>query len=456
MARSREKMEKTNQAAPRGYFFVENLGCAKNQVDAESIVASLESQSWARTESADTADMIIVNSCGFVEEARKESIDVTLSFRQLYPGKRIVLAGCLTELRGAQLAEIMPEIDGVFGNRAPSRITEIVDDVLAGKRPVFLPEEYENTPQGSPELSMKGSAYLKIAEGCDNRCSYCSIPLIRGGLRSRPAEAIVDDAARLIGSGVREINVIAQDLGSYGHDLGARRLPELLRSILEIPGSYWLRLLYIHPDRFPMDILDICKHDPRLLPYFDIPVQHGSARILKLMGRSGDGTGYTALAQHIREELPDAVLRSTFLIGFPGETRRDFGLLRELQDKAKFDWLGAFSYSREEGTVAYGAGILPAITHRIARPLVKRRVDEVQSVQREISETMVKRFVGRTVDVLIEERIEGEELFLGRMYAQAPDVDGLVVVHGDDFAVGTFVECRIIKANGIDLEATPV
>ena len=449
-------MEKINQAAPSGYFFVENLGCAKNQVDAESIVASLESESWIRADTAETADLIIVNSCGFVEEARKESIDVTLSFRHLYPGKRIVLAGCLTELRGKELGELMPEIDGVFGNRSPSRINEIVDDVLDGKRPIFLPEEYEEAPQGAPELSMKGSAYLKIAEGCDNRCSYCSIPLIRGGLRSRAATAIVDDAARMIGSGVREINVIAQDLGSYGLDRGARSLPDLLRGILRIPGSYWIRLLYIHPDRFPMEILDICRDDPRLLPYFDIPVQHGSRRILEMMGRSGDGAEYTKLVEHMRRELPDAVVRSTFLVGFPGETRRDFELLREFQDLARFDWLGAFSYSREEGTAAYGSGILPAIRHRIAKASVKRRVEEVQSAQREIGESMVRRFVGRTLDVLIEERIEGEELFIGRMYAQAPDVDGLVVVHGDDLAPGTFVKCRIVKANGIDLEATPV
>ncbi len=446
-------MDRTDYAATRGSFFIENLGCAKNQVDAETIVVALESESWTRADSAETADMIIVNSCGFVEVARKESIDVTLSFRQLYPGKRIVLAGCLSQRSGTELNELLPEIDGVFGNRAPSRITEMVGDVLDGKRPIFLPEEYETTSQGPPQLSMKGSAYLKIAEGCDNRCSYCSIPLIRGGLRSRTVSTIVADATRLVESGVREINVIAQDLGSYGLDLGSRNLAGLLRSILEIPGHYWVRMLYIHPDRFPMELLDICKEDSRLLPYFDIPVQHGSKRILGLMGRSGDAGEYSALVEHISETLPNAVVRSTFLVGFPGETRHDFELLRDFQQQAMFDWLGAFSYSREEGTAAFGSGIMPVIAHRIARPAVKRRIQSIQEIQREISENLVKRFVGKTLDVLIEEKIEGEELYLGRIYAQAPEVDGLVVLHGDHFDTGSFVKCRIIKANGIDLEA---
>ena len=444
----------TNHAAPA--FYVENLGCAKNQVDAETIIVALEDASCRRVEEAGEADIIIVNTCGFIEDARQESIDVTLSFRQLYPGKRIIVAGCLSQRNGSELATLLPEVDGIFGNRAPSRIGEIVDDVLDGRRRVFLPELYENAPQRDPELSTKGSAYLKVAEGCDNRCSYCSIPLIRGGLRSRPVDEVADDASRLLATGTVEINLIAQDLGSYGMDLGGAALPRLLRRLLEIPGEYWLRMLYIHPDRFPREVLDICREDPRLIPYFDIPVQHASRRLLSRMGRTGDADTYVALVETLRAEAPDAVIRTTLLAGFPGESSSDFRELLSFQRRASFDWLGAFSYSREKGTGAYLAGFIPPLAYRLKKPVVEGRVRTIREAQTPISEGRMAGFVGRELDVLIEERIKEEELYFGRIYAQAPEVDGLTVVHGDDLEEGRFCRCRIVKANGIDLEAVPL
>jgi ribosomal protein S12 methylthiotransferase len=436
-------------------FYIENLGCAKNQVDAETIIAALEARSHKVTRDPAQAQLIIVNTCGFLEEARRESIEVTLDLRNRFPQKRILLAGCFAQRDGLALARMLPEIDGVFGNRALGRISEVVDSLSEGERPVLLPEGYESGCQGAPVLSYPGSAYLKIAEGCDNRCSYCAIPLIRGRLRSRTPEEINADALRFIESGVAEINLIAQDLGSYGNDLTGANLPDLITSILEIPGRYWLRMLYIHPDKFPAELLDICRSDERLLPYFDIPLQHASRRILKTMGRKGDALTYGRLIEKIRKALPDAVVRTTFLVGFPGETERDLAELLKFQEDVQFDWLGAFRYSREKGTPAAAYGLVPRIAYRMKKPLVNRRLDRVLEAQQRITGSRIKRYVDRSFEVLIEERIKGEQLYLGRIYAQAPEVDGLTVVRAENLSPGTFVRCRMVKANGIDLEAVP-
>ena len=420
------------------------------------MIAALEARSMTRAAGAEEADLIIVNTCGFLEEARQESIDVILEFKAQYPGKRIIAAGCLSQRDGAQLSGILPELDGVFGNRAPGRIGEVVNDTLDGRRPVLIPEIYENAPQGRPALSIPGSSYLKIAEGCDNRCSFCSIPLIRGGLRSRPAADIVTDATQLIESGVREINLIAQDLGSYGGEAGGVDFTGLLKAILEIPGHYWIRMLYIHPDKFPFDVLDICESDSRLLPYFDIPIQHASKRILMSMGRKGDAGAYSELIRSIRSRLADSVIRTTFLLGYPGENRRDFLDLQNFQRDVSFDWLGAFRYSREKGTVAYSAGTFPGLVHHAKKSIIQARLDRVITAQQGISESRLSRFLGKTLDVLIEEPIYQEKLFLGRIYAQAPEVDGLTVVRTEKADVGRFIRCKITKVNGIDLEAVPV
>lgn len=418
------------------------------------MIAALEARSHRMTRDPAQAQLIIVNTCGFLEEARQESIDVTLELKKRFPGKRIILAGCFAQRDGLELARMLPEIDGVFGNRALGRITEVIDALGRGERPVLVPESCEAGRQGSPVLSFPGSAYLKIAEGCNNRCSYCAIPLIRGGLISREPQDIVADALRFIESGVVEINLIAQDLGSYGDDLARANLPDLVASILNIPGRYWLRMLYIHPDKFPAGLLDICKADNRLLPYFDIPIQHASRRILKNMGRKGDARSYGRLIERIRTALPDSVVRTTFLVGFPGETVRDAGELLKFQEDVQFDWLGAFRYSREPGTpAATEFGPLPRLAYFVKRPLVRRRLNRVLEAQQQITCSRNERYVNRVLDVLIEERIEGEKLYFGRIYAQAPEVDGLTVVRAENLKPGTLVRCRIVKANGIDLEA---
>ena len=300
-------------------------------------------------------------------------------------------------------------------------------------------------------LSYPGTAYLKIAEGCGNHCSYCAIPLIRGPLASRPRAQVVQEARDLLGAGVRELVLIAQDLASFGTDRSpAGELPVLLRELLALPGEFWLRCLYIHPDHFPEELLELAATDPRLLPYFDLPFQHASPAVLRRMGRRGSAEAYLALLARIREALPRAVLRSTFLVGFPGESEQDFRLLLDFQRRAELDWAGFFTYSREEGTAAFALG--PRVAHRTA----EERKRELERAQQAITARRLERHIGSELDVLIEEPVRGEALALGRGYPQAPEVDGLVVVKAAGLEAGRMCRVRIDRRNGVDLEGSLV
>ncbi len=462
----------SSKAAVSRRFFIDLYGCAKNQVDAEEIATRLEGAGWTRVADADEADLVLVNSCGFIESAKKESIDAVLGHKAARPAARVMLAGCLSQRYPDELGEALSEADAVFGNADLSRVVEAAEAALAGTRPVLAPARVPYRPVERKELfGWKGSAYVKIAEGCSNRCSFCAIPLIRGDIDSRPVGDVVAEIESLLARGVYEIDLIGQDLGSYGRDSGGGQLlPALLSRLSALEGDFRVRMLYIHPDRFPLEILDACERDPRVLPYFDIPFQHGSSKILKAMGRKGDPETYLDLIATIRGRLPEAVVRSTFLVGFPGETDEDFALLREFQDKARLDWLGAFAYSKEEGTAA------AAMKGAVPKKLAERRKAELEAAQGPITEERMRRFVGREFEVLIEERIEaasdgasggpaagaddaegtGAEAFsLGRAWFQAPEVDGLCVVRGD-FEPGTVVKAKTFALRGVDLEADPV
>ncbi|HSV56914.1 MAG TPA: MiaB/RimO family radical SAM methylthiotransferase, partial [Magnetospirillaceae bacterium] len=278
-------------------------------------------------------------------------------------------------------------------------------------------------------------------------CSYCAIPLIRGDARSRDPLDVADEARELAARGIFELNLVGQDLGSYGLDtLGRQALPELLDRICRLDGDFRIRMLYIHPDRFPLSILDVCARDPRVLPYFDIPFQHASTSVLKAMNRKGDAETYLRLVGSIRDRLPDAVLRSTFLVGFPGETEEDFSALLDFQDRARLDWLGAFEYSREEGTPA------ASFPGRVPKRTAALRRRAVEEAQRPLTESRLRRFLGRDLEILVEEPVEGEDLSIGRSYAQAPEVDGLVVVNAR-LDPGRVVRARVTAVNGVDLEA---
>jgi ribosomal protein S12 methylthiotransferase len=431
-------------------FYIENLGCAKNQVDAETIIASLERAGHDYVDTPARAELIIVNSCGFIDSAKEESIDTALALRVSYPDSKLVMTGCLAERYADELKKEMTEVDGFIGNRCPTRFAERLNDLLeaasgadAGPAP--------GTPSGDLQrrrfLSFPGSAFLKIAEGCSNHCSYCAIPLIRGELVSRPRSLVLAELKQLLAAGIREVNLIAQDLASFGLDRGEAELVPLLEEISRLRGDFWIRLLYLHPDRFPAALPELMAADRRILPYFDLPFQHASRPLLARMGRRGEAESYLKLIAGIRRQLPRAVIRSTFLVGFPGESDDDFDALLRFQRQAELDWLGVFAYSREEGTPAYD------FDGRVPAALAAERRRRVEEAQIPITHRRLDRFKNRRLDLLVEEHVQGEDLYLARGYPHAPEVDGLVVLRARDLTPGRIIAARVLRRNGVDLEA---
>lgn len=460
---------------PSFRFWLDQHGCAKNQVDGEEILARLEAAGHREAASEEEADLVLVNSCGFIEDARKESIDAVIALRARHPGKRILLAGCLAQRYALELAGELPEADGIVGNADLSVVVGAAEATMAGGRPVLLPPPVPAI-SGYPRrrlLDFPGTAHVKITEGCSNRCSYCAIPLIRGNLRSRSVPEVLAECRQLLGRGIAELVLVGQDLGSFGRErgfggdrsveddrsaTGGQELPGLLRGLSALPGDFRVRVMYVHPDNFPRGILSVMAADPRILPYLDIPFQHASPSITRAMNRRGGAKENLDLLSEIRAALPDAVIRSTFLVGFPGETEADFEALLAFQEKAGLDWLGAFTYSREEGTVA--ARMKGRVPARVARER-KARVEELQV---RITRERMGRFVGRDLEILVEEEVAaargvdgdgGEPLSIGRAWLQAPGVDGLTVLRGS-FRPGTLVPARVLALAGVDLDAVAV
>ena len=446
------------QSDNKKYIYIENLGCAKNQVDAEVLACSLEKDGWTLTDDASKASLIFVNTCGFIESAREESIDTFFSLRSQYPKAKVVISGCLAQRYAEELREQIPEADGIFGNRDLSRVNDFVGDICGRKKkePKLEVPEYPDPDADIFErnelFNYAGSAFLKISEGCNHRCGFCAIPLIRGSLRSRPRAKILEEARDLVARGIREINLIAQDLAAYGTDWDGRsHFLELLKDIVAIEGNFRVRLLYIHPDAFLLELLDLVKSNEKIIPYFDIPIQHASEKLLRPMKRMGDEKIYTDLITKIRSVLPGCVIRTTIMLGFPGETDEDFEKVYEFVKTNRFNWMGSFVYSREEGTYAYG--LTTEKDHKALAKVAKTRQKKLQKLQEKITEECLQSFVGKEYDVLIEELVEGEDLAIGRIWAQAPEVDGLTVVMGRDMVPGRVYRCGVTKVNGIDLEA---
>ena len=460
-------------------YFIDPFGCVKNQVDAENMMTHLNDAGWENAPAED-ADVIIVNSCGFIESAKQESINAVLEWRKFYPSKKILLAGCLAQRYAKELSENLTEADGFFGVENIAGITEAVSALVKEGANSRGGGQAENTSAAEkltynfaykrPLLSLPGSAYVKISEGCNNNCSYCAIPLIRGHLQCRTIPDITAECRALLARGIKELCIIGQDIGSFGldsADAAGSMLPELLNAISALEGQFWVRLLYIHPNHFPLQILDIMEKDSRILPYFDIPFQHASQKTLADMNRADNSAEqmahkYLALLETIRRRLPRAVIRSTFLLGFPGETEEDFAALLDFQEKAKLDWLGCFAYSREEGTRSF------SMKGRVSAKTAEKRKQIIEERQIAITEKNMERFTGLTLDVLIEEQISngehidradsgGETFLLGRLYCQAPDIDGSAVIVVDETdgkkpQPGTLVPCKVIARRGFDLE----
>ena len=435
-------------------IYIESLGCAKNQVDSEVLLTIAKEKGYVRVTEAKDADLIFVNTCGFIESAKEESINTFFALKGAYPDAKIVLGGCLAQRYAEELE--LEEADAIFGNRDLAAFSDVLDSLDKGDDQIVLKPEYPDPDREKDEreeyLSMPRSCYLKISEGCDHRCSYCAIPIIRGGLRSRSEDRIIDEAKELIRKGFFEINLIAQDLGAYGTDFdGKSHFCDLLTKLASLEGDFRLRLLYIHPDTFPEELISIVKNSEKIIHYFDIPFQHSSERVLRKMRRFGNTEKYLALINRIRSEIPEAVIRTTLMLGFPGEEREDFDELLSFVRQARFDWMGSFLYSREEDTPAFDMRDEKA--HEKAVKRAARWKNELEELQSAITEERLQGFVGKKYTALVEENIQGEDLSIARIYSQAPEVDGLTVIMGEGIAPGDVVEVGIRAVRGVDLEA---
>ena len=429
-----------------------SLGCAKNQVDGEVLMASLKNAGYELSDDAALADVAIINTCGFIESAKAESIEEILELVTLKKEgriKKIVVTGCLSQRYQQEIRKEIPEVDAVVGIGANGEIAEIIGKVMEGETQDVFPEKEKMPLCGDRELSTPSYfAYLKIAEGCDNRCTYCAIPLIRGGYRSRTIESIVEEAQKLVDDGAKELIVIAQDTSRYGLDLyGELKLPELLRQLCQIEKLRWVRLLYCYPDTVTDELLDVIANEPKIVKYMDLPLQHASGRVLKAMNRRGDKESLLKLIAHMREKVPGLVLRTTLITGFPGETEEDFTELSEFVQEVRFDRLGCFAYSQEEDTLA---ALLP---DQIDEDVKNQRAEIIMEQQMEIMQQKGEEMIGKAVTVLTEGFDRYAECYFGRTAADSPDIDGKVffTAQGNKPYFGQFVKVRIEDCVDCDL-----
>jgi len=419
-----------------------SLGCAKNQVDGEMLLAALEAGGFQAVE-PEEADIAIVNTCGFIESAKKESIEAILDLARLKEEgaiQKLVVTGCLAERYREEIHRELPEVDGVFGIGANGDICACVREMLENGFAERFPEKKAMPLCGERRLSGPGfTAYLKIAEGCDNRCTYCAIPMIRGGYRSRPMESIEEEARSLVAGGVKELILIAQDTTRYGLDLyGEYSLAKLLKRLCAIEGLKWLRVLYCYPDSITDELLEVMAEEEKIVPYMDIPLQHASGKVLRAMNRRGDRESLAALMGKIRRKVPGVVLRTTVITGFPGESEEDFEELAGFVKDIGFERLGCFPYSQEEGTPAAG---LPG---QIDEDSKERRAELITESQLDIMERKGRALIGKRLTVLTEGFDEEAGCWYGRSYMDAPDVDGRITFTAENApAPGDFVEVTV-------------
>ncbi|MDD6284003.1 MAG: 30S ribosomal protein S12 methylthiotransferase RimO [Firmicutes bacterium] len=402
-----------------------SLGCPKNQVDAELMLAKLAEAGYQLTPNESEADVVIINTCGFIEDAKREAIDniLDVAANKQYGNLRgLIVTGCLAERYRDEVAKEFPEVDAVVGIGKNDDIADIVGRVCNGERVVCFGDKTDAPLEGDRVMTTPPyTAYLRVADGCDNCCTYCTIPSIRGSFRSRPMDSVVAEARRLAGSGVKELVVIAQDTTNYGTDLcGHSLLPQLLDELCAIDGIEWIRTLYTYPDRITDELLDTVARQPKICNYFDIPLQHVNGEILSRMNRTGDRESLTALIGKIRSVLPDAVLRTTLITGFPAESEEQFAELCEFVKEVRFDRLGCFAYSAEEGTPAAG------FDGQIAQEVKERRAEVIMNSQLRIIEEKNRQRIGTAVEVLVEGYDSYIKCCYGRTRGDAPDIDAKV------------------------------
>ena len=427
-----------------------SLGCPKNQLDTEVMLFELVEAGYEITPDETEADVVIINTCGFIESAKKEAIDNILDIAWLKQNrdlKGIVVTGCLAERYRESILEEFPEVDAVLGVGSIHNICQAVKMVLEGEKYTsFEPNDSVRLGGDRVITTPEYSAYLKIAEGCDNRCAYCAIPSIRGRFRSRTMEDIVEEARDLERLGVKELSIVAQDTTRYGLDLyGEYKLAELLRRITEATSIPWIRILYCYPDKITDELIAEMRDNDRILKYIDLPMQHISDSVLAAMNRHGDGKMIREVVAKLRREIPNIVIRTTFIVGFPGETEEDFEQLCEFVNEQRFERVGVFTYSREEGTLAYD---MPQIDEQV-------KIDRMDTLMRDqlvINEENNRKMIGKTILVLCEDYDPVSETHFGRGEADAPEIDGKIYFRSARrIAPGTFLKVNIDEVVDYDL-----
>jgi len=427
------------------------LGCPKNEVDSQHMNGFLRGEKeFQYTDDFKEAEVIIINTCGFIQDAKEESIETILSaleYKKQYNCKSVIVTGCLTQRYSEELEADIPEIDAVLGTSNFDKIAEVIRESLEGKETGGIEEAGFDYSSSLPrELDNNVYAYLKIAEGCNNNCTYCSIPQIRGAVKSRSIADIVAEAERIAENGIKEIIIIAQDTTQYGVDIyGRSALAPLLKKLAEVDGIKWIRVLYSYPEFITDEIINVFAEEDKICNYFDLPIQHSSDKIRKLMNRKGNEEDIANIINKIRNKIPDAKIRTSLITGFPGEAENDFKDLKEFVEKYEFDRLGVFEFSREEGTAAYN------LNNRVSEELKSERKEEIMQLQQEISLFKNRELVGRKIEVIIED--QDQENYLARSRYDAPEIDNQIYIPIEDhkLQIGEIYQAVIKEAFHYDL-----
>lgn len=436
-------------------LFCVSLGCDKNLVDTEKMLGLLNREGYAFTDDEGEADAILINTCCFIGDAKEESVNTILEMARLKEEGRcraLVVAGCLAQRYKEEILEEIPEVDGILGTTSCDEIVNVLNGILGREKPapVSCFHDLAEPPTGGENRVVTTGGYyahLKIAEGCDKRCTYCIIPYLRGSFRSVPIEQLVREAGQLAEQGVKELILVAQETTLYGKDLyGEKALPKLLHELAKVPGIQWIRLQYCYPEEITDELIEAIRTEEKVCHYLDIPIQHASDGILRRMGRRTNQAQLREMVARLRREIPDIALRTTLISGFPGETQEDHEELMAFVDEMEFERLGVFAYSAEEDTPAY------SFPDQVPQEVKEERRDEIMQLQQEIAFEKSEAMVGRVLTVLIEGKVVDEPAYVGRTYMDAPGVDGLIFVNADvELMSGDFVRVRVTGSAEYDL-----
>lgn len=433
-------------------IFCISLGCDKNLVDTEMMLGLLNRDGYQFTDDEYDADIIVINTCCFINDAKEESVNTILEMAELKKEgkcKALIVTGCMAQRYKQEILDEIPEVDGILGTSTYDEISNVLKKILEGQK-----ESCFHDLNALPEVDVNRVvttggyyAFLKIAEGCDKHCTYCIIPGLRGSYRSVPMERLVKEAEYLASQGVKELILVAQETTLYGVDLyGKKSLPELLKKLCAVSGIQWIRIQYCYPEEITQELIDTIKSEEKICHYLDIPIQHASDSILKRMGRRTNQQQLRDMIGTLREQIPDIALRTTLISGFPGETEEDHEILMEFVDEMEFERLGVFAYSQEEDTPA------ASFPDQVEQEVKEDRRDEIMELQQEIAFEKSEAMIGRTLEVMIEGKVADENAYVGRTYMDAPNVDGLIFINTDiDLMSGDFVRVKVTGALEYDL-----